>query len=568
MMEPQSYADKIQRRIVELELAPEPHAVDDTLKLALLEDVLSDLRNGQIDDSEAKSRIEDGATIYFDREAEQTNGKKKRRKAKGADDDKKQQRKQADILIELATNGATLFHSPDSTPFADIQVNGHRETFPIRSKGFKRWLARRFFETQNGAPSSEAMSSALNVIEAKAYFDGSEIEVCVRIGVHDGSIYLDLGDSSWSAVEVDASGWRIVKTPPVRFRRSSGMQSLPRPKQGGTIETLRDFLNVRGSDDITLAVSWLLAAFRDCGPYPVLVLSGEQGAAKSTFSAILRSLIDPNTAPLRALPREDRDLFIAANNGRVLAFDNCSGLQPWISDTLCRLATGGGFSVRQLYSDQDEILFDAQRPIILNGITDIVTRPDLADRAIFLSLEAIPEAKRKAEKELWADFNAERPLILGALLDAIAVGLTMLPHTRLAKLPRMADFALWATACESAYTDEGTFSAAYDANRSEAIDSVIEGDTVGSAIRDLMDELAEWEGTAAELLTALEDKADDRTRNSKQWPKSARSLSGQLRRAATFLRQKDIDISFRREGKKRTRTIQIQKGAPDDLFAD
>ena len=127
----------------------------------------------------------------------------------------------------------------------------------------------------------------------------------------------------------------------------------------------------------------------------IVVLSGEQGSAKSTFSAILRALLDPNTAPLRALPREDRDLFIAANNGHVLAFDNVSGLPAWISDTLCRLATGGGFAVRQLYTDQDEVLFDATRPVILNGIEDIVARPDLADRAVFLTLEPIPEERRR-----------------------------------------------------------------------------------------------------------------------------------------------------------------------------
>jgi hypothetical protein len=119
-----------------------------------------------------------------------------------------------------------------------------------------------------------------------------------------------------------------------------------------------------------------------------LALSGEQGSAKSTFSALLRALIDPNTAPLRALSREDRELFIAANNGHVLAFDNVSGLRDWISDTLCRLATGGGFAVRQLYTDQDEVLFDASRPMILNGIEDIVARPDLADRALFQALGA------------------------------------------------------------------------------------------------------------------------------------------------------------------------------------
>ncbi len=171
-------------------------------------------------------------------------------------------------------------------------------------------------------------------------------------------------------------------------------------------------------------------------------MSGEQGSAKSTFSAILRALLDPNTAPLRALPREDRDLFIAASNGHVLAFDNVSGLPAWISDTLCRLATGGGFAVRQLYSDQDEVLFDAARPVILNGIEDIVTRPDLADRAVFLTLEPIPEERRRPEQELWAAFEAERPRILGVLLDAVAKGLAELPRTKLDRLPRMADFAL------------------------------------------------------------------------------------------------------------------------------
>jgi len=121
----------------------------------------------------------------------------------------------------------------------------------------------------------------------------------------------------------------------------------------------------------------------------------------------MRRLLDPNTAPLRALPREDRDLFIAVNNGHVLAFDNVSGLPAWISDTLCRLATGGGFAVRQLYTDQDEMLFDAVRPVILNGIEDIVTRPDLADRGLFQTLEPIPEERRRPEAELWTAFEAE-----------------------------------------------------------------------------------------------------------------------------------------------------------------
>ena len=476
--------------------------------------------------------------------------------AEEAGDDSGRGPKQADLLIDLAQE-AELFHSPDATAFADLLVNGHRETWPVRTKGFRRWLARRFFEATGGAPNSEALQSALNVIEAKAHFDGPEREVHIRIGGLGDKLYLDLGDEAWRAVEIDSEGWRVVDEPPVRFRRAAGMQPLPTPARGGSIDTLRRFLNVQGDNDFTLVVAWALAVLRNRGPYPVLVLSGEQGSAKSTFSAVLRSLLDPNTAPLRALPREDRDLFIAANNGHVLAFDNVSGLPAWISDTLCRLATGGGFAVRQLYTDQDEVLFDAARPVILNGIEDIVTRPDLADRAIFLTLEAIPEERRRPEKELWAEFNAARPQLLGTLLDAVSHGLKRLPDTRLDSLPRMADFALWATACETALWTAGTFGAAYAGNRDEAVDSVIEADPVGSAIRSLIGTRTEWTGTASDLLGALDEEVGEKVRKSKAWPSSARALSGRVRRAATFLRKVGIDITFEREGRARTRTIRI-----------
>ena len=196
---------------------------------------------------------------------------------------------QADILIDLAQS-AELFHAPDGTGFADLDINGHRETWPIRAKGFRRWLARRFFEATQGAPSSEALQSALNVIEAKAHFDAPERIVHVRVGGLDGRLYLDLGDATWRAVEIDATGWRVIDNPPVRFRRAAGMQPLPVPVPGGSIETLRSFLNVKTDADFVLVVAWALACLRNRGPYPVIVLSGEQGSAKSTFSAILRAL--------------------------------------------------------------------------------------------------------------------------------------------------------------------------------------------------------------------------------------------------------------------------------------
>ena len=471
---------------------------------------------------------------------------------------------QADILIDLAS-AVELFHSADGTAFADLTMNDHRETWPVRTKGFRRWLARQFYERTGGAPGSEALQSALSVIEAKAHFDGPERPVFIRVGGLGGRLYLDLGDEAWRAVEIDVTGWRVIDKPPVRFRRAAGMQPLALPTPGGSVEALRAFLNVQSDQDFVLVVVWALAVLRNKGPYPLLVLSGEQGSAKSTFSAVLRSLLDPNTAPLRALPREDRDLFIAASNGHVLAFDNVSGLPAWISDTLCRLATGGGFAVRQLYTDQDEVLFDAARPVILNGIEDIVTRPDLADRAVFLTLEPIPEERRRPEAELWAAFEAERGRILGVLLDAVVEGLTCLPDTHLPKLPRMADFALWASACETAIWPAGTFWSAYCGNRDDAVEGVIDADPVAAAVRAVMTERTEWTGTASDLLGALGEVAGERIVRSKTWPDNARSLSGRLRRAATFLRKIGIGVSFEREGRARTRVVRITRAGTDPV---
>ena len=463
---------------------------------------------------------------------------------------------QADILVDLA-EPAELFHAPDGTGFADLRINGHRETWSIKSKGFRRWLTRRYYEERHGAPNAEALQAAINLIEAKAQFDGPERVVHVRVGGLDGRLYLDLCDDTWSAIEIDEDGWRVEVEPPLRFRRTAGMRPLPMPVRGGSIEDLRSFLNVHSDADFVLGVSWLLAAMRHSGPYPPLVLAGEQGSAKSTFSSILRKLVDPNTAPLRALSREDRELFIAANNAHVQVFDNVSRLAGWISDTLCRLATGGGFAVRQLYTDQDEILFDAARPVILNGIEDFVNRPDLADRSLFLTLELIPEEQRRSEQELWAEFEKVQPRISGVLLDAMVHGLRMLPYTRLDKLPRMADFAVWATACETAFWPTGTFMAAYCGNRDAAVEIVIDADAVAAAIRTMMVARAEWTGTASGLLELLGGIVGDKWQRPNDWPHSPQRLSGRLRRAAPCLRKVGINLEFVREGHNRIRTIYI-----------
>ena len=458
---------------------------------------------------------------------------------------------QAGQLIAIAEDGCTLFHNARKREkaYAEIENDGHCETWPVRSRGFREWLQHRFYKQHGGAPNNEALQSAEGTLKAKARFDGPACEVYRRVGAANGALYLDLCNPKWQAIEVDSKGWRSVDRPCVRFIRPWIARELPAPESGGGIGDLRPFLNL-DDEDFTLAVAWLLAALRNEGPYPVLVLTGEQGSAKSTCARMLRALVDPSEAPLRSVPRNEHDLFIAAERAHVIALDNLSGVPAWLSDALCRLSTGGAYASRELYYNDEEVVLDAICPLILNGIDEVVARGDLADRAIFLRLNAIPDADRRPEAELWARFEKARPRILGALLDALVVGLRRLPDVKLDRLPRMADFATWVVACEGAIFEAGAFMRAYTGNRADAIQSVIDASPVASAIRDLMQDRVEWTGTAAELLTELEQKAGDSVTKGKEWPANGQALSRRRNQYMSALRPAGIEIT-RGEGRMR-----------------
>lgn len=474
--------------------------------------------------------------------------------------DKQARPTQSELLISYAEQ-AEVFHGPAGDAYATFAVDDHYETHPVKSKGFRGWLVRRYYGGCRKPPGAQALQDALGLLEARALFDGPEQEVHVRIAAHEDAIYVDLANEEWEAVEITVAGWRVVDYPPVRFRRPRGMMRLPTPERGGTVEALRQFVNVGEDDAWRLLVAWLLQALRPTGPYPVLILQGEQGSAKSSVERLLRALVDPSTAPLRTTPRNERDLIIAATNSWCMAFDNISSLPPWTSDALCRLSTGGGFSARELYTDSEEVLFDATRPVILNGITDVATRPDLLDRALIVTLPPIPEEKRKPETELWRDFEWDRPAILGALFDAVSYALAAVDGVRLEGMPRMADFAVWVTAAERALEwSPGAFMQAYSGNRSEATEQALEADVVAVAVREFMQDRGEWSGTAGELWEALNDLVDEDIRHTRVWPGAPNALSARLKRLAPALR--GIGIEYGEDRSKATRQKRLTKKVP------
>jgi hypothetical protein len=463
----------------------------------------------------------------------------------------------ADRLIRLASGtGLELFHDPDQQGWVSVRVDGHWENYPARSRAFQLFLLRVYYRETHESPGAQALRAAMDLFEARALFDGEECSVHLRVADHAGRLYLDLCDRAWRAVEFDAEGWRIVDRPPARFRRTRGSQPLPEPEPGGSIDELRPFFNVDHHGWI-LIKAFLVAALRPGFPLPILVAKGEQGAGKSTACRVISSLIDPRTSALRGVPREVRDLTAAARNSWLVCFDNLSRLPEDLADAACRLATGGGFGGRQLYSDHDEAIFDATRPLVFNAIPELGSaRPDFLDRALIVEFLTLPPEQRRDEAHYWSEFSDRRPRILGALLDATVAGIRNLPEIRLERPPRLADFALWVSACEEALgMKPGEAVAACRANAAEAQGLALEASPLYQPLVELARE--GFTGTVAELHARLETMVGDAMRRSVRWPKAPNVLGNALRRMATNLRAAGIELQFSRNDVLGRRVISV-----------
>jgi hypothetical protein len=388
--------------------------------------------------------------------------------------------------------------------------------------------------------------------------------VFVRVGRDAGSVYLDLADGDWRVIEVGKGSWAIRDESPVVFVRSSSTLALPEPEPGGSIEELRRFVNVPDEASWKLLVAFLVMSLQPQGPFPILVLLGEQGSAKSTTARIMRMVVDPAKALLRAGAPSERDLMIAASRHWLIGFDNLSRVTDRLSDALCQLSTGAGFATRQLYSDDEEIVFEAMRPLILNGIAGIAQRPDLVSRALVMTLMAVAEDAMMPEKELWPAFEEARPRILGALLDTLAAALSVLPDVQLARSPRLADFARLGVAVEQVLEWEpGSFLAAFETSQSGALRETLDAELITDPVIEFARRYRVWEGTMTSLLGALEVIAEDDITHRKEWPPNAAELGKRLRRLAPALRKLGVEVDEGGEGRDRAKRRGIAIRAID-----
>ena len=480
-------------------------------------------------------------------------------KGKTHGDDKSQ----ADKLVELATKGgAQFFHDQFQRSHVRILIEEHLEIWPCRSKDFKNWLAREFWYRNHKAANSSALSAVVNVAEAMARFEGGQYFLHNRVALHAGAIYYDLADRQWQAVRITDDGWEIISNPPILFRRYAHQRPQVEPVGGGNLQDLLRFVNLSDPSQQLLALVYLVSCMVPDIPHPIPVVYGPQGSAKSTFLRLLRRLIDPSATEILSFPQDFRELVQQLSHHWTPYYDNLSRLSANHSDALCRAVTGEGFSKRELYSDDEDMIYQFRCCPGLNGINVVAGKPDLLDRSILFGLEQIPEHRRKLEKELLEEFERVRPALFGAVLDALSGAMLLLPFLELPRPPRMADFAKWggAIATSLGYSQE-EFLAAFDQNMRIRNEEVLANNPVGMLVVVLMEETREWEGQPTQLLKKLNQLAEKHGVNKKNryWPKAAHALTRRLNEISSNLAAAGIELVTDRDSQQRSISLRKKR---------
>jgi hypothetical protein len=378
-------------------------------------------------------------------------------------------------------------------------------------------------------------------------------------------VYFDLGGAEWNAVEIDASGWRVIDNPPVKFHRHTEIVALPLPQRGGSIDQLRALVNIKnGNFDLYLGA---LLDPLDPRPRtrPFVQIIGPEGYGKTSSLNVARNLLDPlPDGKARAMPEKVDDVFVNARNALFVTYDNVGKELPQgMSDTFCQVTSGIGLSKRKFYTNADEAtLCVGARMFMVTSRGSVVTKPDLADRVVKISVEEIAPGCHLEESQFNAMLEQDRAQILDALFDRVSCGLGRMSEVRLSSKPRIADAACWATACEPI---PGAFMRAYWESRHDAIADVVEREPVVIAIDAFTPRNGtKWVGTATELLRELANIIiPEKPTKWKDWPKNSGALGRHLTGVVATLRKIGIECTRdRATPSDRTRLIHLQRISP------
>jgi hypothetical protein len=458
-----------------------------------------------------------------------------------APEEKEDRRNQADRLIGYALEDAQgLF--VDQHGAAHALVAG--QPLPLNSRCYS-WLRRLMWEQEERAVNGEYLKTAAGTLAAQAEFSGEVQELHTRAAWHQDALYYELRPGR--VVRVGPGGWLLEPSPPVLFRHFPNLKPLPNPEAGGDVKELASYANLKTSRDKRLFIAYTVTVLLPHIGRPIFNASGAMGSGKTTLQRLLKRLVDP-TAP-ETVRFDPRDFLQKAGHASVLMLDNQNTMPEWAADTTCRLVTGEADSKRRLYTDDEDVIIELRRAVLLNGINVPTDRGDVLDRSLVVELERIPDAERKTEEELWERFEAEHPKLLGALFDVLSKAIALKPSIKLSRRPRLADWGEYAAAV---YEVMGWGAEAFLKDWDEVVkvqnQATLDGSPVAQAIIKFMEDKREHTATSSKLHKTLEVVAEDLGLNKdKAWPKSARWLWKRIKEVLPVLAAVGIEATRGRD---------------------
>jgi Bifunctional DNA primase/polymerase, N-terminal len=446
--------------------------------------------------------------------------------------EKEDRRNQADRLIGYALeDSSALFVDQHGAPHALVAG----EPLPLNSRCYS-WLRRLMWEHEERAVNGEYLKTAAGTLAAHGEFSGEVRELHTRAAWHEGTLYYELRPGR--VVRVGASGWGFAENPPVLFRRFPNLKPLPDPEPGGDVRSLASsYANLKTNRDKRLFTAYAATLPLPHVGRPIFNASGAMGSGKTTIQRLIKRLLDP-TAP-ETVRFDPRDFLQKASHAFTVMLDNQNTIPEWAADTLCRLVTGEADSKRRLYTDDEDVIVELRRVVLLNGINVPTDRGDVLDRSLVVELERIPDGERKTEEELWERFEEEHPKLLGALFGVLSEAIALKTSIKLSRRPRLADWGEYAAAVyEVIGWGAETFLEDWDEVVRVQNQATLDGSPVAQAIIKFMEDKDEYTATSSEMHSKLKVVAAqlgvDVDRD-KAWPKSARWLWRRIKEVLPLL---------------------------------
>lgn len=464
------------------------------------------------------------------------------------DGDKKTSRPKMAKMLALR-NIKDLYCTNENLAYAKIKLGKYDEIVRTDSLVFKHWIVYLFERERNDILTDKDIKTAVSSIDSLAFFEGKKVDIYLRIAETKDVIYLDLCNKKRQVLEINAEGFKVLDESPVLFARTEDMDEIPIPifENKSDYMKLGNYLNFDKLEDLNMIVAFLIASYRPSMPKPLMNLTGEAGTGKSMNTRLIRKFIDP--AVQKDLLKKEinmKEMPLASTSQYLLAFDNLSGISKEGSDLLCIVSTGGVMTQRKLYSDNNEIIVDLKKVVILNGIDEISKRQDLVSRTIFIETPRLKAEQKKTENDIWTEFNKDYPYILGSIVNAVSAGLKNKGKDK-SSYARMIDFGRFIADCSEALDwEDGYWQTIYADNQTTGIEQSINSDPFALAVVEMMDNLAidgltTWKGTSSDLLNKFAKilPSEDTIYN-RAWPKY-NQVKGRLRRIAPLLATKNIE---------------------------